>query len=65
MRKHATVVAADAWLDKVIHQSPAFQAQVDEEFAAIDVAQDFAALRESRQRSGGKTKKPAAVRSPA
>ena len=35
MRKHATVVAADEWLNKVIHQSPAFQAQVEEELAAI------------------------------
>ena len=124
MRKHATVVAADEWLDKVIHKSPAFQAQVEEELAAINVAQDLVALRESRglsqvqladrlgitqsaiaqlesaqpknvelrtlvrvaaalgahvdvsirprrqarksrQRAGGKTKKPAAVRSPA
>ena len=124
MRKHATVVAADEWLNKVIHQSPAFQAQVEEELAAINVAQDLVALRESRglsqvqladrlgitqsaiaqlesaqpknvelrtlvrvatalgahvdvsirprrqarksrQRAGGKTKKPAAVRSPA
>jgi predicted XRE-type DNA-binding protein len=48
MRKHATVVAADAWLDGVIHQSPAFQAQVEEELAAINVAQDLVALRESR-----------------
>ena len=124
MRKQATVVAADEWLDKVIHQSPAFQAQVEEELAAINVAQDLVAVRElrglsqaqladrlgitqsaiaqlesaqpknvelrtlvrvaaalgahvevsirprwqarkSRQRAGGKTKKPAAVRSPA
>ena len=124
MRKHATVVAAGEWLDTVIHQSPAFQAQVEEELAAINVAQDLVALRESRglsqaqladrlgitqsaiaqlesaqpknvelrtlvrvaaalgahvdvsirprrqarksrQRAGGKTKKPAAVRSPA
>ena len=48
MRKHATLVAADEWLDKVIHQSPAFQAQVEEELAAINVAQDLVALRESR-----------------
>ena len=48
MRKQATVVAADEWLDKVIHQSPAFQAQVEEELAAINVAQDLVALRESR-----------------
>ena len=48
MRKHATVVAADEWLNKVIHQSPAFQAQVEEELAAINVAQDLVTLRESR-----------------
>jgi DNA-binding XRE family transcriptional regulator len=48
MRKRATVVAADEWLDKVIHRSPAFQAQVEEELAAINVAQDLVALRESR-----------------
>ena len=48
MRKHATVVAADKWLDGLIHQSPAFQAQVEEELAAINVAQDLVALRESR-----------------
>jgi transcriptional regulator with XRE-family HTH domain len=42
------VVAADAWLDGLIHQSPAFQAQVEEELAAINVAQDLVALRESR-----------------
>ena len=48
MRKQATVVAADVWLDGVIHRSPAFQAQVEEELAAINVAQDLVALRESR-----------------
>ena len=48
MRKQATVVAAGEWLDKVIHQSPAFQAQVEEELAAINVAQDLVVLRESR-----------------
>jgi len=48
MRKQATVVAADQWLDQLIHQSPAFQAQVEEELAAINVAQDLVALRESR-----------------
>ena len=39
MRKRATVVAGDAWLDGLIYQSPAFQAQVEEEWAAINVAQ--------------------------
>ena len=48
MRKQATVVAADEWLDGLIHQSPAFQAQVEDELAAINVAQDLVALRESR-----------------
>ena len=48
MRKQATVVAADKWLDGLIHQSPAFQAQVEQELAAINVAQDLVALRESR-----------------
>lgn len=48
MRKQATVVAADAWLDGLVHESPAFQAQVEEELAAINVAQDLVALRESR-----------------
>lgn len=48
MRKQTTVVAADSWLDGLIHQSPAFQAQVEEELAAINVAQDLVALRESR-----------------
>jgi len=48
MRKQSTVVAADAWLDGLIHHSPAFQAQVEEELAAINVAQDLIALRESR-----------------
>jgi ribosome-binding protein aMBF1 (putative translation factor) len=41
-------VAADKWLDQLVHQSPAFQAQVEEELAAINVAQDLVALRESR-----------------
>src|SRR5580704_16677984 len=48
MRKQTTVVAADSWLDGLIHRSPAFQAQVEEELAAINVAQDLVALRESR-----------------
>ena len=48
MKKQATVVAANRWLDGLIHRSPAFQAQVEEELAAINVAQDLVALRESR-----------------
>ena len=48
MRKQATVVAADEWLNGLIHQSPAFQAQVEGALAAVSVAQDVVALRESR-----------------
>ena len=48
MRKQATVVAADKWLGGLIQQSPAFLAQVEEELAAISVAQDLVALRQSR-----------------
>lgn len=48
MKKQATIVAADGWLEGLIHQSPAFQAQVEEELATINVAQDLVALRESR-----------------
>jgi DNA-binding XRE family transcriptional regulator len=48
MKQQATVVAADAWLDGLIQESPTFQAQVEERLAAINVAQDLAALRESR-----------------
>ena len=43
MRRQVTVVAADAWLDGLIHQSSALQAQVEEELAAINVAQDLEA----------------------
>src|ERR1700681_2155556 len=48
MRKQTTVVAADAWLDGLVQQSPTFQAQVEAELASINVAQDLVALRESR-----------------
>jgi ribosome-binding protein aMBF1 (putative translation factor) len=48
MRKQAALVGADEWLDGLMHQSPAFQARVEEELAAINVAQDLVALRESR-----------------
>ncbi len=48
MRKRATEVAADEWLDGLMHQSPAFQVQVEERLAAINVAQDLVVLRESR-----------------
>ena len=53
MKKQATVVAANQWLDGLIDGSPAFQAQVEEELAAINVAQDLVALRESRGLSQG------------
>lgn len=53
MRKQATVVAADAWLDGLVHESPTFQAQVEERLAAINVAQDLVGLRESRGLSQG------------
>jgi predicted XRE-type DNA-binding protein len=48
MRKRTTVVEADAWLDGLIHRSPAFQARVEEDLAAINIAQDLVALRELR-----------------
>ena len=48
MKKKATTVSADAWLDRLVHHSPKFQAKVDEELAAINVAQDLVALREAR-----------------
>jgi hypothetical protein len=37
MMKRATVVAADKSPDQLVHQSPAFQAQVEEELEAIKV----------------------------
>lgn len=46
--KKATIASADAWLDRLIHHSPEFQAKVDEELAVINVAQDLVALREAR-----------------
>jgi hypothetical protein len=48
MRKQTTLVRADEWLDGLMHRSPAFQARVEQELAAINVAQDLVALRESR-----------------
>jgi len=48
MRRRAIVVPADAWLDRLIHRSPAFQAKVDEALAAINVAQALVELRELR-----------------
>ena len=37
----AAVVPAGAWLDRLIHKSPAFQATVTEKLAAINAAQDL------------------------
>jgi DNA-binding Xre family transcriptional regulator len=48
MKKQGTVVAAGAWLEGLMHESPAFHAQVEERLAAINIAQDLAALRVSR-----------------
>ncbi len=48
MKKQASVVAADKWLDGLVRQSPTFHAQVEEELAAINVAQDLVSLREAR-----------------
>lgn len=45
MRGKTTLVPASGWLDRLIHQSPEFQAKVEEELAAINVAQDLVALR--------------------
>ena len=48
MKKQGAVVAAEAWLEGLMHESPAFHAQVEERLAAINIAQDLAALRVSR-----------------
>lgn len=48
MKKRIATVSADAWLDRLVHDSPEFQAKVEEEMAAINVAQDLVALRETR-----------------
>ena len=47
-RKRAITVPANAWLGRLVRQSPAFEAKVAEERAAIKVAQDLMVLRESR-----------------
>jgi hypothetical protein len=38
-RTRATVMPADAWLDQLIHTSPAFRSKVEENLVAINVAQ--------------------------
>ena len=48
MKKRFMTVSADAWLDRLVHHSQEFQAKVEEEMAAINVAQDLVALREAR-----------------
>lgn len=48
MKKRVTTASADAWLDRLVHHSPEFQAKVDEALAVINVAQDLVALREAR-----------------
>ena len=48
VRKRAITVPINPWLDRLVRASPAFEAEVAEELAAIRVAQDLVALRESR-----------------
>jgi DNA-binding XRE family transcriptional regulator len=47
-RKRAITVPTNAWLDRLVRTSPAFEAKVAEGLAAINVAQDLVGLRESR-----------------
>ena len=47
-RKRAITVPTNAWLDRLVRTSPAFEAKVAEGLAAINVAQDLVRLRESR-----------------
>ena len=46
--KRAITAPANAWLGRLIRQSPVFEAKVAEELAAINIAQELAALREGR-----------------
>ena len=48
VRKRAITVPINPWLDRLVRESPAFEAKVAEGLAAIRVAQDLVALRESR-----------------
>ena len=48
MRKRAITVPLNPSLDRLVRESPAFEAKVAEGLAAIRVAQDLVALRESR-----------------
>ena len=47
-RRPAITVPANASLARLVRQSPAFEARVAEELAAINIAQDLVVLRESR-----------------
>ena len=47
-RKRAITVPANAWLDRVVRQSSAFEAKVAEELAAINIVQELVVLREAR-----------------
>ena len=46
--KRAIMAPANAWLGRLIRQSPAFEAKVAAEVAAINIAPELAALREAR-----------------
>jgi predicted XRE-type DNA-binding protein len=48
VRRRAITVPINPWLDRLVRGSPAFEAKVAEGLAAIRVAQDLVALRESR-----------------
>ena len=48
VRKRAITVPTNPWLDRLVRESPAFEAKVAEGLAAIRVAQDLVGLRESR-----------------
>jgi DNA-binding XRE family transcriptional regulator len=53
VKKRAITVPTNPWLDRLVRESPAFEAKVAEGLAAIRVAQDLVALRESRGLSQG------------
>jgi DNA-binding XRE family transcriptional regulator len=48
VRKRAITVPANPWLDRLVRQSPAFEAKGAEGLAAIRVAQELVLLRESQ-----------------
>ncbi len=47
-KKRKTTAPADVWLDRLVHHSPQFRTRVEEELAAIHVAQDLVQLRKAR-----------------